>query len=205
MLVEDLCCDIFRPFVLGCLDWSCTLLTRDQRCRKQKVDYSFPPCCTSVGIGSISALNAQGCPEAMHPYLSLYEAGSLLCCVSWKRARETTSASPVLVRHKFLPGDVEQSLLLGDCWLLATMAALAEIPGALRPLILEREMTANARYHVQIFDGSSESWQVVVVDTLVPVLWHPQGCDKDTNHSCCAYTPVSMAAKDGCLWPGSHS
>ncbi|CAE7204750.1 IQUB [Symbiodinium microadriaticum] len=56
---------------------------------------------------------------------------------------------------------------LGNCWLVATIAALARRPGAVRRLFVEADPPAG-RFTVQLFDMASGRWELVEVDDFVP-------------------------------------
>eukprot|EP00439_Symbiodinium_sp_Y106_P011743 s6526_g1.t2 len=56
---------------------------------------------------------------------------------------------------------------LGNCWLVATIAALARRPGAVRRLFVEADPAAG-RFTVQLFDMATGRWELVEVDDFVP-------------------------------------
>eukprot|EP00928_Gymnodinium_smaydae_P042082 TRINITY_DN28397_c0_g1_i2.p1 TRINITY_DN28397_c0_g1~~TRINITY_DN28397_c0_g1_i2.p1 ORF type:complete len:419 (+),score=81.16 TRINITY_DN28397_c0_g1_i2:416-1672(+) len=106
------------------------------------------------------------------------EAKSIGCNVGpveWIRGTELTGCKPALY-NKIEPSDVLQGAL-GDCWLLASIAALAEFPNYIKENILvEKDVTDDGKYTVRLYDMGSTSWKDIVIDDLIPC--HPrQWCD----------------------------
>ena len=65
---------------------------------------------------------------------------------------------------------------LGDCWLLAAIAALAEREGGISARFLTREVDPRGQYKVSLFDPQEKRWRVVVVDDHVP-------CERDSREA----------------------
>ena len=63
---------------------------------------------------------------------------------------------------------------LGDCWLVAALAVMAEHPAAIRACFRESEISPRGKYHVRLYDGRKGAWETVVVDDYIP-------CDKGTK------------------------
>jgi len=83
-------------------------------------------------------------------------------------------------------GDVLQGAL-GDCWLLASMAALAEHPGAINNIFLTKELNPRGKYYLRLFDPKEGKWKTIVVDDHVP-------CKRSTRGA-----PDGIArGQDGC-------
>ena len=57
---------------------------------------------------------------------------------------------------------------LANCWLMGTIAAIAEFPEAVKALFREQELTEDGIYHIRLFDIATQLWQEVEVDELVP-------------------------------------
>lgn len=191
-LAETLVCDITAPCAMNCLGLGCTALTCDQACCVQKIDFAFPPCCTSVGhvnvVGWPSELALLSCPLSLLAH----------CFVDWKRAgKEDRESSVQLVKDGFNPNDIHQGAI-GDCWLLSAMSSLAEHPEAVKPLIIEREVNRAGLYHVQVFDGPSQSWRVLSVDTLVPTIAPVECCCRTFGKQ---DQLIATASREGELWP----
>ena len=67
------------------------------------------------------------------------------------------------------PEDVAQGQL-GNCWLIAAMACLAEHPGLLRRVFETKRATANGKYVMKLFDGQERKWKHVTVDENIPIV-----------------------------------
>lgn len=87
----------------------------------------------------------------------------------WVRAL-ALSTSPVLF-HKAEPTDACQGQL-GDAWLIAAIAAVAEFPNYLKDKIFStKQATADGKYEVQLFDWKgSQSWKQIQVDDYLPCI-----------------------------------
>ena len=61
---------------------------------------------------------------------------------------------------------------LGDCWLMATIAAIADVNGHIEHLFLTREVSKCGYYKIKLYDIFNESapkWTVVTIDDRIPV------------------------------------
>lgn len=86
--------------------------------------------------------------------------------VEWVRGTALSIGRPMLY-SKIEPSDIMQGAL-GDCWLLAALAALAEFPGYIQDHVLkEKEITQDGKYTVRLYDLAS-GWKEIVVDDLIP-------------------------------------
>eukprot|EP00928_Gymnodinium_smaydae_P016817 TRINITY_DN16367_c0_g1_i1.p1 TRINITY_DN16367_c0_g1~~TRINITY_DN16367_c0_g1_i1.p1 ORF type:complete len:749 (+),score=208.04 TRINITY_DN16367_c0_g1_i1:95-2341(+) len=81
-----------------------------------------------------------------------------------------------LFQGKIEPNDVRQGAL-GDCWLLASMSALAEHEGAIRYVFCTKELDPLGRYVVRLFDPADGHWKYVTVDDHVPCKRDPYAED----------------------------
>jgi len=77
------------------------------------------------------------------------------------------------------PTDVCQGAL-GDCWLLAAMACLAEHKYAIESLFVTKERHDRGKYQIRLYDGLAEDWRVITIDDYIP-------CDEEKyeNHGIC--------------------
>jgi hypothetical protein len=117
-------------------------------------DSSFPPTLTSLGD------------------IDLKDTGvdDLRTGIVWVRATDLDpSIHSVLFDKKINPRDLTQGSL-GDCWLVAALANLAEYPAAIRNCFSNLERTARGKYSVRLFDPLKKEWQTIVVDDFIPVL-----------------------------------
>ena len=64
--------------------------------------------------------------------------------------------------------DVAQGAL-GDCWLLAAVAALAEFPDALRKIFIDREVNPRGMYTLRLFNAAKGRFETIQVDDRMPV------------------------------------
>ena len=85
----------------------------------------------------------------------------------WVRAL-ALSSKPVLF-HKIEPCDACQGQL-GDTWLIAAIAAVAEYPNYLRDKIfITKQAAADGKYELQLFDWKdTQTWKTIQVDDYLP-------------------------------------
>eukprot|EP00930_Biecheleria_cincta_P057310 TRINITY_DN43278_c0_g1_i1.p1 TRINITY_DN43278_c0_g1~~TRINITY_DN43278_c0_g1_i1.p1 ORF type:complete len:623 (+),score=111.70 TRINITY_DN43278_c0_g1_i1:73-1941(+) len=76
---------------------------------------------------------------------------------------------------------------IGDCWLLAAMAVLADFPGHIMNLFDQTSLSEEGRYTIKLHD-IKKGWEDVVVDDLIP-------CD-------CQGTPLfaQLVGDSGSMW-----
>lgn len=99
----------------------------------------------------------------------------------WFRIHELTGVvdppkrtKPVL--FSVLDADDVKQGQLGDCWLLAAIAAMADFPGHIMDLFNPREYAEDGKYEVRFHD-IKEGWVTVTIDDRIPCLpWGPQPC-----------------------------
>eukprot|EP00490_Sorites_sp_Unknown_P019510 CAMPEP_0114658686 /NCGR_PEP_ID=MMETSP0191-20121206/16200_1 /TAXON_ID=126664 /ORGANISM="Sorites sp." /LENGTH=177 /DNA_ID=CAMNT_0001881365 /DNA_START=521 /DNA_END=1051 /DNA_ORIENTATION=- len=84
--------------------------------------------------------------------------------------------------------DVAQGAL-GDCWLLAAIASLAEFPGAIERCFKNNEKSDRGKYTIKLYDFrlNVRKRVDVVIDDYIP-------CSKDTNE------PMFSQAKGNEMW-----
>jgi len=70
--------------------------------------------------------------------------------VEWKRASEIFGDKLKLYEGKIEPNDIKQGRL-GDCYFLCCLASLAEWPERIRNLIVEKEISKEGKYTVQLY------------------------------------------------------
>jgi hypothetical protein len=92
--------------------------------------------------------------------------------VDWVRANELSVVMEgqrmQLFEGKIEPADLCQGHL-GDCWLVAAMASLAEHPGAVRNCFLTTEYSDRGKYMIRLWDGRADKWEIITVDDYIPV------------------------------------
>jgi len=84
------------------------------------------------------------------------------------------------------PGDLAQGWL-GNCWLIASIAALAEFPAAVQQLFVEADAAAG-RYFVRLYDMGKASWEHVEIDDHIP-------CTHEADWSGVAHTVDASGAR----------
>jgi len=57
---------------------------------------------------------------------------------------------------------------LGDCWLLAAIACLAEHDGALQAVFRTKEVNPRGKYVLRLYDGAKEKWEIITIDDHIP-------------------------------------
>ncbi|CAJ1332561.1 unnamed protein product [Effrenium voratum] len=84
----------------------------------------------------------------------------------WERLAAYTS-TPVLFDDAE-PGDVLQGML-GDCWLLSAIAAVAEFPNFFKDhLFVTQEIPEDGKYEIKLFDCKLQEWKVWAIDDYIP-------------------------------------
>merc|ERR1719204_1838605 len=66
---------------------------------------------------------------------------------------------------------------LGDCWLLAAMATLAEHEGAISSVFQTPEVDPRGKYSLRLYDPQAARWKVIVLDDHVPCSRDPRAAD----------------------------
>jgi len=168
---------LFAPFVL-CI-WACTIylcgcckvyfnrsfykfcccVCRAFNCCWLYEDTSFPPNKDSLGdIGGDTANK----DEAGHT-----TADSAV----WLRASQFARGGRMQLFGDTIDSrDICQGAL-GDCWLLAAIACLAEHKGAINAIFRSKERNPRGKYRLRLYDGVKEKWENIVLDDFIP-------CDK---------------------------
>lgn len=57
---------------------------------------------------------------------------------------------------------------LGDCWLLAAIACLAEHDGAIQAVFRTKEVNPRGKYVLRLYDGAQEKWEIIIIDDFIP-------------------------------------
>ena len=87
------------------------------------------------------------------------------------------------------PNDLTQGIV-GDCWLLATMACLAEFPNAIESLFVDQETdepSPSGLYRIKLFNLDKREWEIIVIDDYIP-------CALKDDYS---EVPYRIRAEDG--------
>jgi hypothetical protein len=65
------------------------------------------------------------------------------------------------------PDDVKQGVL-GNCWLISAIAAMAEFPGAVQNMMPTKERSRRGKYSLRLWNELKKKWVVVTVDDQIP-------------------------------------
>jgi len=86
--------------------------------------------------------------------------------IGWKRVSDICPGGKLF--NNIHPNDIMQGEL-GNCWLLAGLAALAEFPVAIMNLFEQKEASQDGKYTCRIYNAPMKKWEAVVVDDFIPV------------------------------------
>ena len=118
--------------------------------------------------------------------LALRGTGNEDC--EWKRASELTPPEG-MKRMRLFNGVEPQDLVqgsLGDCWLIAAIAAVAEHPSAIKRLFVNHEINDRGKYQIRLYNHHKGKFEIVTVDDYLPVDSHG--------------TPIFAKPQGGELW-----
>jgi len=79
---------------------------------------------------------------------------------------------------------------IGDCWLLAGIAALAEFSTKVESLFHETELNTYGKYKIRIYDPCQKRWNWLTIDDYIPLVSTNGGEPK----------PLSCQPRDNELW-----
>lgn len=187
------------------MNFCCTL----NFCKAHYYDFDFPPRDQSVGILDKNDRERDRRPHSINNLdcwsTGFFHFAQVLCfpCFKpdqkydWVRGIEL-SASPgstdsaegiKLFQNGVDPSDICQGKL-GDCWLLAVMAACANRKGLIESLFISRDRSECGYYKLRLYDiysSSTPRWVSVTIDDKIP-------CAKDTK------TPLFAQPSGRELW-----
>lgn len=163
----------------------CCCLCRICNCCWLYTDTAFPADETSLG-----KLDGDKANE---------ESGKMVKDIVWLRANRfapprcfTGSAKMELFGSTIASADICQGAL-GDCWLLAAMACLAEHKGAIDSVFRTKERNPRGKYRLRLYDGVKGKWQEIVIDDFIP-------CDKQKYEKDGIARPVFSQPHGNELW-----
>jgi hypothetical protein len=87
------------------------------------------------------------------------------------------------------PCDLAQGQL-GDCWLIAALATLAEKPSFILNAFITRSYNPRGKYSLRLFDDKIQKFRIITIDDYIPCHFNTQ-------------TPIYSSVKGGkhILWP----
>lgn len=92
--------------------------------------------------------------------------------IEWQRASVIAKNQKIKNRMRLFPrrgihaGNIQQGVL-ADCWLISSLACLAERPGAIEAIFLTKQYNPFGKYKIRLF--LNFKWQVIEVDDMFPV------------------------------------
>jgi len=86
--------------------------------------------------------------------------------IQWKRCSEICKGGKLF--NNVHPNDISQGVL-GDCWLLAGLAGLAEFEGAVFHMFEQKTVSPDGKYTLRIFNHPARRWESVTIDDYIPV------------------------------------
>lgn len=119
--------------------------------------------------------------------------------VKWLRLHDVTSPEtdkageaakkPTTVTHLFngiAPSDIAQGQL-GDCWLLAGLATLAERPELIQNAFHTKQFNPRGKYTIRLYNTKKQAFEYINIDDYIP-------CDQSG-------TPIYTNIKGNEMWP----
>lgn len=110
------------------------------------IDKDFPP--NDASIGDIPELKGKLAPE-------------------WIPVRCLRSGEWRLFDGNVTPNDLLQGAI-GNCWLVAAMASLAEFPESVEALFLEKDLSSNGKCGIRLFDARKGGHRDITIDEFIP-------------------------------------
>jgi hypothetical protein len=127
------------------------------------VDLEFPP--TSTSIGKTIAED-----KMSRLRISIKDRD----CAQWlrlpdyiRRINKLHESAPIELFGDIEPNDLTQGIV-GDCWLLATMACFAEFPNAIESLFVDTSAGYLGKYSIRLFNLDTRDWEIVTIDDYIP-------------------------------------
>eukprot|EP01084_Bolivina_argentea_P252402 423645_1 len=145
-------------------------------------DKNFPPITKSLACAD----NKQEFRSSELKDLSLPQIKNK---IKWIRASQLCKTGKMyLFEDGIEPSDVVQGAL-GDCWLMAALAALAEFPGAIENCFWSFEYSTRGKYYLKLYDAriDKRKKQLIVIDDFIP-------CFRDDNQ------PIFSQPKGSEMW-----
>jgi len=113
-----------------------------------------------------------------HEMSSIGKSESSFSCSAkvdlWIPARNLGHPSRAALFDKIDPRDVKQGAV-GNCWLMAAFADIAEHPAVLQELFIDKEINETGKYRIKIYDMKERAWTTVTIDEFVPCVKNASG------------------------------
>mmetsp|Transcript_26800 Transcript_26800/g.67528 ORF Transcript_26800/g.67528 Transcript_26800/m.67528 type:complete len:711 (-) Transcript_26800:480-2612(-) len=90
--------------------------------------------------------------------------------VKWVRACNLHRCEKMSLFDAVEPMDAKQGSV-GDCWLIAAFAGMAEFPGYIESEIFQgiEDLTADSKYDIKLYNPYAKEWEIVTIDDYLPV------------------------------------
>jgi len=102
---------------------------------------------------------------------SLGKSDSEFSCATsadlWVRAPDLGVPGHAILFEGIHPNDIRQGDL-GDCWLMAAMAKLADYPDRVKGLFSSQKVSESGKYDISLFDIQTMKWTTITIDDLIP-------------------------------------
>ncbi|KAL1507545.1 hypothetical protein AB1Y20_007166 [Prymnesium parvum] len=150
------------------------LIRAEEEERGQWVDPAFPASAESIGEGLMLSNKARPLACVCSGSGVYWEWCVLGVDVRWVRgpALLPPSELPQLF-NRIEPDDILQGAL-GDCWLLAAIAAVAEFPEYIaKHLFITQTIDGEdvpGKYRLRLYDGARSEWQEIEIDDRIPCI-----------------------------------
>jgi len=146
-------------------------------------DPDFPPNATSIGKTSVEDPNSR-------LRISVHDRNT----AKWirlpdyiRQVNKYSGSTKIEVFGDIEPNDLTQGIV-GDCWLLATMACLAEFPNAIESLFFNiSDPNPDGQYKIKLFNLDSREWETITIDDYIP-------CKLEDDYSA---VPYRIRPEDG--------
>eukprot|EP00758_Cryptobia_borreli_P002740 Tbor_TRINITY_DN3249_c0_g1::TRINITY_DN3249_c0_g1_i1::g.23759::m.23759 len=150
-------------------------------------DKKFPPCNKSIGDLDEDDFDPS-VPKTMgrvNKNQNREEPWERLEDIIYRAGHVKKGETPPLYKNGISARDIVQGGL-GDCWLLSSIAALAEFPSLIRDIFVSKSSNKYGKYVIKLYNIKLKCYENIVIDTFVPV----------TSRGKCRFTPHI----DGEMW-----
>ncbi|CAK9050399.1 Calpain-type cysteine protease ADL1 (Phytocalpain ADL1) (Protein ADAXIALIZED LEAF1) (Protein DEFECTIVE KERNEL 1) (OsDEK1) (Protein SHOOTLESS 3) [Durusdinium trenchii] len=155
------CCGCARVYMNRGLYKFCCCLCRAFNCCWLYTDKDFPP--EELSLGDVKGDSAGD------------EAKQFAGKVTWVRGgkfpvpkdEKGNKRHMQLFSREIDSRDICQGAL-GDCWLLAAIACMAEHDGAIQAVFRTKEVNPRGKYVLRLYDGAKEKWEIITIDDFIP-------------------------------------
>jgi len=124
--------------------------------------------CEAEISSSIAAFGAAGAVYEEPDRVPLGESALDSKCGGWMRVRDIYGSDTTLCGDAFDPQTLAQGSI-GDCYLVAAIAAVACVPGFISSLFVNHESNEAGVYGVRLWNHTTGWWELMWLDDAFPV------------------------------------